>query len=79
MLSLCASTEVAAVADKTKIREEAIRQAAESRERAAHYSALSVEAERRGDMQMSMEFASKAAEEQTEALRIEHDIGKWGE
>ena len=41
------------MADKTKMREEAIRQAAECRERAARYNALSIEAERRGDTQMS--------------------------
>ena len=66
------------MADKTKMREEAIRQAAECRERAARYNALSVEAERRGDTQMSMEFASKAAEEESEALRIEEGISKPG-
>ena len=66
------------MADKTKMREETIRQAAECRERAARYNALSVEAERRGDMQMSMEFASKAAEEESEALLIEEGMGKPG-
>jgi len=66
------------MADKTKMREDAIRQAAECRERAARYNALSVEAERRGDMQMRMEFASKAAEEESEALLIEEGMGKPG-
>ena len=66
------------MADKAKMREDAIRQAAECRERAARYNALSVEAERRGDMQMSMEFASKAAEEESEALLIEEGMGKPG-
>ena len=66
------------MADKTKMREDAIRQAAECRERAARYNALSIEAERRGDMQMSMEFASKAAEEESEALLIEEGMGKPG-
>jgi len=66
------------MADKTKMREDAIRQAAECRERAGRYNALSVEAERRGDMQMSMEFASKAAEEESEALLIEEGMGKPG-
>jgi len=66
------------MADKTKMREDAICQAAECRERAARYNALSVEAERRGDMQMSMEFASKAAEEESEALLIEEGMGKPG-
>jgi hypothetical protein len=49
----------------------AMRRAAEHRARAAHYEALSIEAERRGDKQMSIEFACKAAEERTEASRIE--------
>jgi hypothetical protein len=66
------------MADKTKPREEAIGQAAGCRERAARYNALSVEAERRGDTLMSMEFASKAAEEDSEALRIEEGISKQG-
>ena len=66
------------MAEKTEMREEDIRQAAESRERAARYNALSVEAERRGDTQMSVEFASKAAEEESEALRIEEGISKSG-
>ena len=64
------------MADKTKMREDAIRQAAECRERAARYNALSIEAERRGDTPMSTEFASKAAEEESEALRIEGGISK---
>lgn len=67
------------MADKAKMREEAIQLAAESRERAAHYNALSVEAERRGDTQMSTEFASKAADEQIEALRIEESIKELGQ
>ena len=66
------------MADKTKMREDAIRQAAECRERAARYNALSIEAERRGDTPMSTEFASKAAEEESEALLIEEGMGKPG-
>ncbi len=60
--------------DEAKKRTEAIRRAAECRERAAKYEALSAEARRRGDIQMSIEFASKAAEEQIEAHHIEEGI-----
>ena len=56
----------------------AIRRAAEHRERAARYEALSIDAEQRGDKQMSVEFASKAAEERIEASRIEESTGTAG-
>jgi hypothetical protein len=60
--------------DEAKKRAEAKQRASEYRERAATYESLSEEAQRRGDSQMSIEFARKAAEEQAEASRIEADI-----
>jgi hypothetical protein len=57
-------------------RTEAIHRAAEFRERAARYHALATEAQQRGDVQMSIEFERKAAEELAEANRIKEDIGK---
>ena len=59
--------------DETK-RAEAAQKASQYRERAATYESLSEEAQRRGDTQMSIEFARKAAEEQAEASRIEAEI-----
>jgi len=59
--------------DETK-RTEAAQKASQYRERAATYESLSEEAQRRGDTQMSIEFARKAAEEQAEASRIEAEI-----
>jgi hypothetical protein len=60
--------------DQTKKRAEVAQKASEYRERAATYESLSEEAQRRGDTQMSIEFARKAAEEQAEASRIEAEI-----
>jgi hypothetical protein len=57
-------------------RTEAHQQAAERRDRAARYETLAAEAQQRGDIQLSIEFASKAAEELVEASRIEE--GKPG-
>jgi hypothetical protein len=65
--------------DKADKRAEAIRRAAEYRERAASYESLSEEAQRKGDSEMSIEFARKAAEETIEASRIEAGIAELGE
>jgi hypothetical protein len=60
--------------DEAERRAEAIRRAAEHLERAAHYEALADEAKKRGDIEMSTNFASSAAEERLEASRIEESI-----
>ena len=60
--------------DELEKRAAAIKRAAEYRERAANYASLSKEAEQRGDAQMSVEFARKAADEEVEANRIEAGI-----
>jgi len=65
--------------DEAEKRAEAIRRAAEYRERAANYESLSEEAQRKGDSEMSIEFARKAAEEAIEASRIEAGISELGE
>ena len=65
--------------DEAEKRAEAIQRAAEYRERAANYESLSEEAQRKGDSQMSIEFARKAAEEAIEARRIEASISELGE
>ena len=65
--------------DKADKRAEAMRRAAENRERAASYESLSEEAQRKGDSEMSIEFARKAAEEAIEASRIEAVIDELGE
>jgi hypothetical protein len=65
--------------DKTEKRAEAMRRAAEYRERAANYESLSEEAQRKGDSEMSIEFARKAAEEAIEASRVEVSIAELGE
>jgi len=65
--------------DEAEKRAEAIQRAAEYRERAARYESLSEEAQRKGDTQMSIEFARKAAEEEIEASRIEAGISELGE
>ena len=65
--------------DKTKKHSEAIQRAAECRERAAQYDALSDEAKQRGDIEMSSKFASSAHEERIEARKIEEGINKFGE
>jgi len=57
-------------------RAEAMQQVAEHRQRAARYEMLAAEAQQRGDIQVSIDFASKAAEELIEASRIEEGIGK---
>ncbi len=62
------------MSDEAEKRVEAIQRAAEYRERAAQYEKLSEEAQQRGDAEMSIEFARKAAEELTEASRIEEGI-----
>lgn len=77
-ISIC-SAKITTVTDAAKKRTEATQRAAECRERAAKYEALSAEAQRRGDIEMSIEFASKAAEEQIEAHRIEESISKIAE
>jgi len=63
------------MADNDK-RTEAMQRVAEFRERAEKYNSLAMEAQRRGDMQMSIEFERRAAEELTEASRIEDGLGK---
>ena len=65
--------------DKAEKRAEAIRRAAEYRKKAAEYESLYEEAQRRGDTQMSIEFARKTAEEEIEARRIEAGISELGE
>ena len=65
--------------DNADKRAEAIRRAAEHRERAASYESLSEEAQRKGDSEMSIEFARKAAEEAIEASRIEAGVAERGE
>jgi hypothetical protein len=50
--------------------------AAQSRERARQYEALSADAQRAGDTQASIEFAKKAAEELAEAARIDEQAAK---
>jgi hypothetical protein len=62
--------------DEAEKRAEANRRAAEHRERAAQYEALADEAKKRGDMEMSTNFASSAADERIEARRIEESIGR---
>ncbi len=62
------------MSDDADKRTAAMQRAAEYRERAAQYEKLSEEARQRGDAQMSIEFARKAAEELTEASRIEDSI-----
>jgi hypothetical protein len=61
------------MANETNKRSEAIRRAAESRERAAQYESLAEEAKQRGDFEMSSKFAASAAEERIEAQRIEEE------
>jgi hypothetical protein len=61
------------MADEVSKRTEAIRRAAESRERAAQYESLAEEAKQRGDFEMSSKFAASAAEERVEAQRIEEE------
>jgi hypothetical protein len=67
------------MADEAKQRAEASERAAACRERAAQYEALANEAKQRGDMAMSTDFASRAAEERIEARRIEQSVGKSGQ
>ncbi|HME30113.1 MAG TPA: hypothetical protein VKE53_09670 [Pseudolabrys sp.] len=67
------------MADEAKERAEASERAAECRERAAQYEALANEAKQRGDIEMSTNFACRAAEERIEARRIEAGISKVGE
>ena len=62
------------MADEAKKHAEAFRRAAECRERAAQYEALADEAKQRGNIEMSLSFASSAAEERMEARRIEDSI-----
>jgi hypothetical protein len=50
-----------------------IDQAAQCRERARQYEALSADAQRTGDTEASIEFVKKAAEELAEASRIEKE------
>jgi hypothetical protein len=64
------------MADEAKQRAEASQRAAACRERAGQYEALANEAKQRGDMAMSSDFASRAAEERIEARRIEQGINK---
>jgi hypothetical protein len=66
-----------AMTDKAK-RREAMKRAAEYRQRAAEYEAFSVEAQQRGEIEMSIEFARKAAEELAEASRIDESASKTG-
>ena len=62
------------MADEGKKRTEALQRAAECRERATQYEALADEAKQRGNIEMSLSFANSAAEERTEARRIEESI-----
>jgi hypothetical protein len=64
---------------EAKNRTEAIQRAAQCRERAAQYEALADEAKQRGDIEMSITFASSAAEERIKALRIEEGSSEAGE
>jgi len=57
-------------------RTQAMHRAAEFRDRAGRYESLANEARQRGDMQMSIEFERRAAEELAEASRIEDSLGK---
>jgi hypothetical protein len=66
------------MSDEAKKRAEASDRAAECRERAAQYEALANEAKLRGDIEMSTNFACRAAEERIEAQRIEQGTGKPG-
>ncbi len=65
--------------DEAKKRTEALQRAAQCRERAAQYDALSAEAKQRGDNEMSSKFASSAHEERVEARRIQELINRFGE
>jgi len=67
------------MAEETKRRAEAMQQAAECRGRAAQYEALANEAKLRGDVEMSTQFASSAAEEWMEARRLEESASAFGE
>lgn len=64
------------MADEAKQRAEASQRAAACRERAGQYEALANEAKQRGDIAMSSDFASRAAEEWIEARRIEQGISR---
>ena len=65
--------------DQTSKRTEAVQRAAQCRERAAQYEALANEAKQRGDIEMSTQFANSAAQEWTEARRLQESAGKFGE
>jgi hypothetical protein len=60
-----------AMSDEANKRTEAMQRAAECHQRAVQYEALAEEAKRRGDFEMSANFASSAVEERKEAQRIE--------
>jgi len=65
--------------DEKKGRTEVIQRAAECRGRAIQYEALANEAKLRGDIEMSTQFASSAAEEWLEARRLEESAGTFRE
>ena len=55
-------------------RREALQRAAEYRQRAAQYDALSDDAKRRGNFELSSKFAINALEERNEARKIEDGV-----
>jgi len=57
-----------------RARTQAKQNAAECRDRAARYEMLAAEASQRGEIQISIDLTSKAAEELAEANRIEEEI-----